>query len=182
MTKQDRCIAFPNIYEHRVSSFQLADPTRPGHRKILVFFLVDPHIRVPSATDVGPQQEPWIRRAVEGTALWQRLPPELQEMVWAAIDPITRDQAERYREELMKERTEVVKTVDGQRFGQMFNLWCVHVGFVLGYLVLMFRLLSLVNIDEGVDSTTLSNFLSQSRLYSKGVPSDINLQDLSLQA
>ena len=128
MTKQDRCLAFPNLYEHRVSPFQLADPTRPGHRKILVLFLVDPHVHIPSATDVCPQQEPWLRRAVEGTALWERLPPELHEMVWEALDPITREQAEGYREELMKERTQVVKTVDGQRFGQMFNLWCVCTG------------------------------------------------------
>ena len=39
-TKAGRCIAFTNIYKHCVSPFKLVDPSRPGHRKILVFFLV----------------------------------------------------------------------------------------------------------------------------------------------
>lgn len=124
-TKQDRCIAFPNIYQHLVSPFSLVDPTRPGHRKILVFFLVDPNISIPSATTVGPQQESWIRRAVESTNLWWRLPFELQEIVWKRLNPVTEEQARQYREELMEERTLTVKTVDEQRFGQMFNL-CEH--------------------------------------------------------
>ena len=129
MTQQGRCLAFPNLYQHRVLPFSLADRTRAGHRKVLVLFLVDPHVRVPSATDVGPQQDPWLRAAVEGSPLWARLPPELREMIWAAVDPVTRAQAERYREELMDERREVVKVVDGQRFGQAFSLWCVCTNF-----------------------------------------------------
>ncbi|KAH9842495.1 uncharacterized protein C8Q71DRAFT_720034 [Rhodofomes roseus] len=123
VTKQDRCIAFPNLYQHLVSPFRLIDPTKPGHRKILVFFLVDPNIRIPSASTVAPQQEPWIRRAVEGTDLWWRLPFELREMIWARLDPMSQEQAKKYREELMKERTLIVKTVDEQRFGRLFNLW-----------------------------------------------------------
>ena len=59
ITKEDRCIAFPNLYQHLVSPFRLADPTKPGHRKILVFFLVDPHFTIPSASVVAPQQAPW---------------------------------------------------------------------------------------------------------------------------
>ena len=39
-------LAFPNVVQHRVSPFRLADPTRPGHRKLLALFLVDPHIRI----------------------------------------------------------------------------------------------------------------------------------------
>mmetsp|Transcript_1125 Transcript_1125/g.1019 ORF Transcript_1125/g.1019 Transcript_1125/m.1019 type:complete len:107 (-) Transcript_1125:431-751(-) len=41
-TKEGRCIAFPNLYQHRISPFTLKDKTKPGHRKVLVFFLVDP--------------------------------------------------------------------------------------------------------------------------------------------
>ncbi|CAE6446258.1 unnamed protein product [Rhizoctonia solani] len=36
ITCQDRCIAFPNIYQHRVSPFELADKSKDGHRKIVV--------------------------------------------------------------------------------------------------------------------------------------------------
>jgi len=34
-TIQDRCIAFPNVIQHRVGSFELKDKTKNGHRKIL---------------------------------------------------------------------------------------------------------------------------------------------------
>ncbi|WP_411075936.1 DUF4246 family protein [Streptomyces sp. cmx-4-7] len=37
---------------HRVGSFRLADPTRPGHRRFLAFFLVDPSRRIVSTSDV----------------------------------------------------------------------------------------------------------------------------------
>jgi hypothetical protein len=57
-TPAGRCLAFPNILQHRVGSLRLADPSRPGHRKILAFFLVDPSERIVSASDVPPQQ-PW---------------------------------------------------------------------------------------------------------------------------
>ena len=49
-------IAFPNFYQHRVEPFELADPTRPGHRKILAFFLTDPYQIVHSTMMVPPQQ------------------------------------------------------------------------------------------------------------------------------
>jgi hypothetical protein len=41
-THAGRVLAFPNILQHHVGPFRLADPSRPGHRKVLVFFLVDP--------------------------------------------------------------------------------------------------------------------------------------------
>src|SRR4029077_12048993 len=75
-----RCLAFPNVLQHRVGSFRLADPTRPGHRKILAFFLVDPSESVVSTSDVPPQQP------------------------WSATSTMTLEQAREYREQLMQER------------------------------------------------------------------------------
>ncbi|KAJ5938599.1 hypothetical protein N7466_001733 [Penicillium verhagenii] len=57
--KEGRLITFPNIMQHRVSPFSLADRTKPGHRKILALFLVDPHRRVISSANVPPQREDW---------------------------------------------------------------------------------------------------------------------------
>ncbi|KAH9914462.1 uncharacterized protein B0H18DRAFT_1144445 [Fomitopsis serialis] len=125
VTKQDRCIAFPNLYQHLVSPFRLVDPTKPGHRKILVFFLVDPHIKIPSTSVVAPQQASWIRRALPGTVLWERLPLELQDIVLSYTDLMTDQEAKAYREELMKERTAFVETVNENRFGHEFNM-CEH--------------------------------------------------------
>ena len=111
MTKQDRCIAFPNIYEHRVSSFQLADPTRPGHRKILVFFLVDPTRRISSATDVAPQKEEWLKNTLhtakaDDSSRLSIMPLELLDAQADLVEGImTRKEALEIREELMKERS-----------------------------------------------------------------------------
>ncbi|KAK2748704.1 hypothetical protein FQN57_000285 [Myotisia sp. PD_48] len=57
---ENRLVAFPNILQHRVEKFKLQDPSRPGHRKILALFLVDPNIRVISTANVPPQQWPSV--------------------------------------------------------------------------------------------------------------------------
>ena len=62
-TQADRLIAFPNILQHRVQPFELADKSRVGRRKILVFFLVDPTDPVVSTATVPPQQLDWFNRA-----------------------------------------------------------------------------------------------------------------------
>lgn len=54
-----RLLAFPNVFQHRVSSFKLADPTKPGHRRFIALWLVDPHIRIISTANVPPQQQQW---------------------------------------------------------------------------------------------------------------------------
>lgn len=117
VTKAHRCIAFPNLYQHQVQPFCLEDPTRPGHRKILVFFLVDPTQRVSSATDVAPQQREWVTEAmhVAGTdSAFARLPVEILSMISEENDgTMTRTEAERYREELMAERTVFITNDEG---------------------------------------------------------------------
>jgi hypothetical protein len=42
--REDRLIRFPNTLQHLVGPFELEDPTKPGHRKILALFLVDPNV------------------------------------------------------------------------------------------------------------------------------------------
>src|ERR1700753_2234590 len=84
ITKTHRCVAFPNLYQHQVRPFHLEDPTKPGHRKILVFFLVDPTQRVPSATDVAPQQREWVTETLhdaDANSALRRLPLEILAMI-----------------------------------------------------------------------------------------------------
>lgn len=45
--------------QHRVSSFKLADPTKPGHRRFIALWLVDPHKRIISTANIPPQQMSW---------------------------------------------------------------------------------------------------------------------------
>ncbi|MFJ4502046.1 DUF4246 domain-containing protein [Streptomyces sp. NPDC088864] len=100
-TPAGRCLAFPNVLQHRVGPFRLADPERPGHRKILAFFLVDPSTPIVSTSDVPPQQP------------------------WAATSTMTREQAEAFREELMRERKFFVDEHNEQVYEREFSL-CEH--------------------------------------------------------
>ncbi|MEU0128498.1 DUF4246 domain-containing protein [Streptomyces sp. NPDC006289] len=100
-TPAGRCLAFPNILQHRVGSFRLADPTRPGSRKILAFFLVDPSEAVVSTSDVPPQQP------------------------WSETSTMTLEQANDYREQLMRERKFFVDEHNEQLYEREFSL-CEH--------------------------------------------------------
>jgi hypothetical protein len=59
LTRAGRMLAFPNVFQHRVGGFRLVDPTRPGHRRFVALWLVDPLTRVISAGNVPPQQAGW---------------------------------------------------------------------------------------------------------------------------
>ncbi|MFI7005071.1 DUF4246 domain-containing protein [Streptomyces sp. NPDC050145] len=100
-TPAGRCLAFPNVLQHRVDAFRLADPTRPGHRKILAFFLVDPSETIVSTSDVPPQQP------------------------WSETSTMTLEQAKEYREELMRERKFFVAEHNEQLYEREFSL-CEH--------------------------------------------------------
>ncbi|GAA3894972.1 hypothetical protein GCM10022244_01000 [Streptomyces gulbargensis] len=100
-TPAGRCLAFPNVLQHRVGSFRLADPGRPGHRKILAFFLVDPSETIVSTSDVPPQQP------------------------WADTSTMTLEQAEDFREQLMRERKFFVDEHNEQLYEREFSL-CEH--------------------------------------------------------
>ncbi|KAJ4357142.1 uncharacterized protein N0V89_001717 [Didymosphaeria variabile] len=111
-THHGRLLAFPNVFQHRVSPFSLADKTRPGHRRFIALWLVDPHQRIISTANVPPQQQDWWLSSVSGDDMESRdtapgqvpaevlslmekmsldspslakegkLPPELMEMAW----------------------------------------------------------------------------------------------------
>ncbi|MGW6705818.1 DUF4246 domain-containing protein [Streptomyces sp. NPDC054956] len=100
-TPAGRCLAFPNVLQHRVDSFRLVDPTRPGHRKILAFFLVDPSETIVSTSDVPPQQP------------------------WSDTSTMTLEQAKEYREQLMQERKFFVDEHNEQLYEREFSL-CEH--------------------------------------------------------
>ncbi|WP_024760889.1 DUF4246 domain-containing protein [Streptomyces exfoliatus] len=100
-TPAGRCLAFPNVLQHRVGGFRLVDPTRPGHRKILAFFLVDPSEKIVSTSDVPPQQP------------------------WSDTSTMTLEQANAYREQLMQERKFFVDEHNEQLYEREFSL-CEH--------------------------------------------------------
>jgi hypothetical protein len=72
---------------HRVSPFELADCTKPGHRRFIALWLVDPNCRIISTANVPPQQLDWWQDAVLGSspkarsAALSKLPPELISLI-----------------------------------------------------------------------------------------------------
>lgn len=51
-TWEGHLLTFPNILQHCVGPFKLEDPTKPGHRKIVALFLVDPYVKIISTAKV----------------------------------------------------------------------------------------------------------------------------------
>lgn len=125
VTKQDRCLVFPNIYQHQVQPFTLDDATKSGSRKILVFFLVNPEEPTLSTTNVPPQQKEWATEDYMKVVA-QNLPPELVHEIDLMVDwPMKLEEAKRHREELMKERKFFVQTMEEEVFARPFSL-CEH--------------------------------------------------------
>jgi hypothetical protein len=62
-----QCVGFPNVLAHKVEPFQLADATRPGYRKTISIFLVDPALSILSTSRVPPQQAHWAPYPVAST-------------------------------------------------------------------------------------------------------------------
>ncbi|KAH0166021.1 hypothetical protein KCU67_g4484, partial [Aureobasidium melanogenum] len=110
LCKEGRLLAFPNVLQHNVGSFQLEDHTRDGKRKILALFLVDPHVRILSTSKVPPQRKDWwqseLHKQREHIHKLKTLPNELMEQVFEDVTdfPISMDEAKDVREALMEER------------------------------------------------------------------------------
>ena len=114
------------MYQHQVQPFKLEDPTKPGHRKILVFFLVDPTQKVPSATDVAPQQHEWVTEAMHSAgqnSAFAKLPTEVLTMISNETEgTMTHSEAAKYREELMSNRI-VFQEEDTTYFGMAYTIF-----------------------------------------------------------
>ncbi|KAK3296371.1 uncharacterized protein B0H64DRAFT_424789 [Chaetomium fimeti] len=82
-TPEGRLLAFPNVFQHRVSSFSLQDRTKPGHRRFVALWLVDPLRRVVSTANVPPQQFNWWAEAVFGNEAKTagEMPPEVFQLL-----------------------------------------------------------------------------------------------------
>ncbi|KAI8971296.1 hypothetical protein BD414DRAFT_525426 [Trametes punicea] len=127
VAKEDKCVVFPNIYQHQVAPFELADRSRRGHRKILAFFLVDPLTPVHSTSSIPPQQAHWYKDAVYGSSAFRKLPTELVETIlrYALEGAVTMEEAMQDREELMKERAQFIVAHNSEVFEVPFAM-CEH--------------------------------------------------------
>ncbi|KAL0059164.1 hypothetical protein AAF712_014136 [Marasmius tenuissimus] len=108
LTREGRIVAFPNVLQHRVQPFRLADPYEEGYRKILALFLVDPYIRTLSTANVPPQQR-------------DRWPADKVADDW----PLSLEEAKRVREDLMDQRRAFVDKVNTDYEKEGFS-FCEH--------------------------------------------------------
>ncbi|KAI4089436.1 MAG: hypothetical protein L6R37_008043 [Teloschistes peruensis] len=127
LTREGRLLCFPNVMQHRVSLFRPADPTKPGHRKILALFLVDPNLKIISTENIPPQQNSWWREMVQTAGVFEELSPALAENVLNSDGfPVTLEKAKQQRLELMDERKSFVKWHDDQFVSRSsFSVSCV---------------------------------------------------------
>jgi hypothetical protein len=128
-TRQGRLLAFPNILQHRVEPFSLADTSKPGHRKILALFLIDPNFRIVSTKNVPCQRADWWGEVVanDKEGMLSKLPREVSDMVVGHVDgfPLSMEEAKATREELMAERTAFSDHVNDELESLTFSL-CEH--------------------------------------------------------
>ncbi|KAK2473921.1 hypothetical protein H9L39_13881 [Fusarium oxysporum f. sp. albedinis] len=125
MTREGRALFFPNICQHRVEPFELADQTRPGYRKIVALFLVDPVVPIISTGNVPPQQKHWWKDKLREAEPLNSLPSEIRDAITQKVDyPYEIDEARRIREDLVSER----KVVNSDSLRQQAQSWnfCEH--------------------------------------------------------
>ncbi|KAG8939067.1 hypothetical protein FRC04_007031 [Tulasnella sp. 424] len=101
-----RSVAFPNTYQFKYSSSKLVDPTKPGYRKLIAFFLVDPENHIPSTTDIPPQQAHWPQGEGEATL----------------GNSMTLEEAKNYREQMMNDQPGFSRALNEQHFETKLSL------------------------------------------------------------
>ncbi|OMJ20735.1 hypothetical protein AYI70_g3922 [Smittium culicis] len=102
----NKCIAYPNIYKHKLSPFELIDDTKPGHCKLLYFFLVDPSKRIISSAIVPPQQKSWFCTELNKSQnKVNSLPYEISQLIFNKLNwPMSSAIANDHRVKLINER------------------------------------------------------------------------------
>ena len=127
--KEGRLLTFPNTLQHRASPFQLEDATKPGHRKFLALFLVDPHLQIISTKDIPPQRKDWWAEELfkmKGIRFMERLPLEIVNHIFSFIDyPMSLETAKEKRLELIAERRRYVHEQNAHFNEEQYNL-CEH--------------------------------------------------------
>eukprot|EP01067_Filipodium_phascolosomae_P004228 Filipodium_phascolosomae@DN273_c0_g1_i1.p1 len=130
VAKEGRCLAFPNTLQHCVQPFDISDKVHPANRKILAFFLINPCTKIPSTSEIPPQQMDWYKyalRKVVSTPNKRSFIPEFAvNLICDYLDfPISWEKAKEHRDILMSERTAIQKDTTEDTYEREFSL-CEH--------------------------------------------------------
>ncbi|ODV58248.1 DUF4246 domain-containing protein ASCRUDRAFT_9517 [Ascoidea rubescens DSM 1968] len=133
---ENRLLVFPNFLQHHVNKFSLLDKTKPGTRKILCFFVVDPSLGdetpVFSTSDVPIQRKDWWDDQEYKEEFKKYLTDETRLQIQELIHnnkvkfewPILLEESKTLRLQLMKERSSQDKD-ESNVFNNKFCL-CEH--------------------------------------------------------
>ena len=130
VVKEGRIVAFPNTMQHCVQPFELQDKTKRGHRKILVYFLVNPMNRIVSTASIPPQILEWAsfhpQSPLHLILNSLGVSDDVVAYIFTYLDfPMHRTEAEQIRESLMHERSYFVDEFTAESFERPFSL-CEH--------------------------------------------------------
>ena len=116
LTRPGRLLTFPNALQHQVQPFTLQDSSKPGHRKILAMYLIDPNRRILSTANVPPQRKDWWAPEVRKVPRFAKLPGEIFDQIIDGVDefPISWNDALGIRENLMDERSWLTAQVESE--------------------------------------------------------------------
>ncbi|OAJ44712.1 hypothetical protein BDEG_27914 [Batrachochytrium dendrobatidis JEL423] len=114
-----RCAVYPNRYQHKEQSFELADPTQPGHCKILTFFVVNPVCRIVSTAHVAPQQPQWYNSSLDKTPILPELWNDITQYIQGVQSPAG---AKHYRDELTTDRAQITAAYNKYMYERVYNL------------------------------------------------------------
>ncbi len=102
--------------QHQVSEFSLVDSTKPGYRRFLALWLIDPHRRIISTANVPPQQADWwIEKKSEAGERHSEVPDSL----------MSNEEMKRHQESLIEERRGKASHMEG-RFNKASYSFCEH--------------------------------------------------------
>ena len=110
-----------------MAPFKLEDPSRPGHRKLLALFQVDPHCRIISTANVPPQQKEWWSPNIRDNQRFAKLPTEIADKIVENVEdfPISLEEAKELRLKLMEERKVSAEDVNEDILSSTF-FFCEH--------------------------------------------------------
>ncbi|KAJ8330503.1 hypothetical protein O5D80_001482 [Batrachochytrium dendrobatidis] len=117
-----RCVVYPNRYQHKEQSFELADPTQPGHCKILTFFVVNPSRRIVSTAHVAPQQPQWYNSSLDKTPILPELWNDATQYIQGVQSPT---EAKHYRDELTSDRARITRAYNEDIYERKYSDWFI---------------------------------------------------------
>jgi len=105
-TVKNRCICYPNIFQYQYDSFKLKNTLKSGHRRVLIFYLVDPFHKITSTINIFPQQYAWLSYELHRI---KKLNKNVISVILSFLPVIKLSDARKHQARLIKERKIIIQ-------------------------------------------------------------------------